>query len=171
MKPAPHVVVAVGIGYLLGRTRKMRLALMIAAASATGKFGGTRQLLQQGVKRLAASPELGKITDSVRGELLESAKSAAIAAASGRIESLNSRIQDQISMPHKSRRGEDTDEPEPDDEEFDEVDEYEDEDEGADEDEQPEEEPTPSRRVSSQPSGTRQARGASGKSPVQRARR
>ena len=164
MKPAPQVVVAVGIGYLLGRTRKGRLALMIAAASATGKFGGVRQLLQQGAKRLAASPELGKITDSVRGELLESAKSAAITAASGRIESLNSRIQDQATLLPRKRRHGAADE-EPDDEEFteaDEVDEYDDEAEYDDEqpDEQPEEEPRPRRKS-----------GTSSRSPVRRTRR
>ncbi|PXY23527.1 hypothetical protein [Prauserella endophytica] len=94
MKGGAQVAAAVGAGYLLGRTRKMRLALMIAAAGATGKLGGApRELLQQGVKRLAASPELSKITDSVRGDLVDAARSAAMAAASSRIDSLNDRLQ------------------------------------------------------------------------------
>jgi hypothetical protein len=172
VKPGPQVVVAVGVGYLLGRTRKMRLALMIAAAGATGKLGvGPRQLLQQGFKQLAASPELGKITETVRGDLLDAAKSAAITAASGRIESLNSRLQDQVSAPTKRRRSKEAEEP--DDEgdegyaEADEVDEYDDEDDLEDESD---EEPKASGRRSRQ-SSTRQARGASTRSPVRRARR
>ncbi|MFD2395649.1 hypothetical protein ACFSVJ_00100 [Prauserella oleivorans] len=69
---------------------------MIAAAGATGKLGTSpRELLQQGAKRLAESPELTKITESIRGELLDAAKTAAVTAASSRLDSLNQRLQDQ----------------------------------------------------------------------------
>ncbi|MFF5992712.1 hypothetical protein [Prauserella flavalba] len=92
----------------------MRLALMIAAAGATGRLGGTpRELLQQGVKRLAASPELGKITESVRGELLDAARSAAMTAASSRIDSLNDRLQSTAGRGGKAR-----DEEQPEDEDY-----------------------------------------------------
>lgn len=93
MKGGARVAMGVGVGYLLGRTRKMRLALMVAAAGATGTLGGSpRELLQRGLKQLSSSPELGKITESVRGELLDAAKAAAVTAASSRIESLSDRI-------------------------------------------------------------------------------
>jgi hypothetical protein len=36
MKSGTRVAIGVAAGYLLGRTRKMRLALMIAAAGVTG---------------------------------------------------------------------------------------------------------------------------------------
>lgn len=162
MKPGPQVVVAVGIGYLLGRTRKMRLALMIAAAGATGKVGvGPRQLLQQGYKRLAASPELNKITESLRGELLSAAKAAAMSAATSRVESLNSRLQDQVNIPGQRRRHEE--EP-PDDDEIQDA-EY---DEDDYEEEEPEEEEAPRKRSASR---ARQTRSGTTSSPVRRARR
>ncbi|WP_199433058.1 hypothetical protein [Qaidamihabitans albus] len=94
MKRGAQVAMGVGAGYLLGRTRKMRLALMMAGAGATGRLGvSPGELVQRGAKRLTASPELGRLTETVRGELLGAAKSAAATAASGRIESLNERIQ------------------------------------------------------------------------------
>lgn len=112
MKSGPRMAVAVGIGYILGRTRKMKLALMIAGASATGRLGeAPRRLLQQGYKKLAASPEFGKVRDSVRGELLTAAKTAAMTAATSRIESLSSRIQQGAGVPGTRRRGEEREEP------------------------------------------------------------
>jgi hypothetical protein len=161
VKPGPRVVAAVGLGYLLGRTRKMRLALMIAMAGASGKFGGPRQLLQQGVQRLAASGELAKITDSLRGELMSAAKAAAMTAATSRIDSLNSRLQDQLSIPGQRHR--DDQEP-PEDEEIPE-DEY-DEDEFGEE--EPEDEEAPRERSSS---NGRRARAGASRSPVRRTRR
>jgi hypothetical protein len=94
MNSGAQTAAALAAGYFLGRTRKMRLALMIAAAGATGKLGtGPRELVQQGVKRLSESAEFSKITESVRGELLDAAKSAATAAATNRIGALNERLQ------------------------------------------------------------------------------
>jgi hypothetical protein len=94
MRSGARVAMGVGAGYLLGRTRKMRLALMIAAAGANGTFGGTpRQLLQQGVKQLSASPELADIGKTVRGELLTATRSAALAAASRRVDAWSDRLQ------------------------------------------------------------------------------
>ncbi|MFC9841426.1 hypothetical protein ACFVKB_47930 [Rhodococcus sp. NPDC127530] len=94
MKTKGQMAVAVGAGYMLGRTHRMKMALMLAAAGATGKFpGGPRDLLQRGTKMLASSPEFAKIGDTVRGELVNAAKAAAVTAASQRINSLNNRLQ------------------------------------------------------------------------------
>jgi hypothetical protein len=94
MKAKGQVALAVGAGYMLGRTHRMKMALMLAAAGATGRFpGGPRVLLERGTKMLASSPEVAKIGESVRGELLNAARAAAVTAASQRIESLNSRLQ------------------------------------------------------------------------------
>lgn len=95
MKPGARIALGVGAGYLLGRTKKMRLALMIAAAGATGRSGTSpTKLLQHGLKQLGSSPELGKLTDVARDELLGAVKAAAVTAASSRIESLTERLQD-----------------------------------------------------------------------------
>ncbi|MFD2420931.1 hypothetical protein [Amycolatopsis pigmentata] len=97
MKTGGRIALGVGAGYLLGRTRKMRLALMIAAAGATGTVGSPRQLVQRGLKQLASSQELGKLTEVARDELMNAAKAAAVTAASSRIDSLNERLQDRSS--------------------------------------------------------------------------
>ncbi|HKS49761.1 MAG TPA: hypothetical protein VJT49_32585 [Amycolatopsis sp.] len=92
MKGGGRIALGVGIGYLLGRTRKMRLALSIAAAGATRAIS-PRDLLQRGLKQLGGAGELGKLTDTARGELLNAAKAAAATAASSRIDALNDRLQ------------------------------------------------------------------------------
>ena len=94
MKGGARIAVGVGIGYMLGRTHKMRLALMLAGAGLSGRLPGTPQeLMKRGVSALGSSPELGKITESVRGELLGAARAAAVTAASNQIDSLNERLQ------------------------------------------------------------------------------
>lgn len=100
MKPGgARVAVGIGLGYLLGRTRKMRLALMVAAAGLSGNAGSPRALVQQGLKQLASSPELSKIAETARGELLDAAKSAAIGVATSRIDSLSDRLQERAGVP------------------------------------------------------------------------
>ncbi|WSG63335.1 hypothetical protein OHB12_21005 [Nocardia sp. NBC_01730] len=96
MKAGARIAVGVGVGYVLGRTRKMRLALSLAGAvMARRSSGGPQELLQRGTSLISSSPELAKITDTVRGELLGAARAAAVTAASHRIDSLNSRLQQQ----------------------------------------------------------------------------
>jgi hypothetical protein len=110
MKGGARVALAVAAGYLLGRTKKMRLALMVAAAGATGSLGGSpKDLLKRGIAQLGSVPELAELTDTVRGELLSAAKAAAVTAASNQITSLSGRLQDGI-----TGRGQDRDEDEAD---------------------------------------------------------
>lgn len=93
MRSGARVALGVGAGYLLGRTRKMRLAFMIAAAGATGRFGVTpTELVVRGVRKVLDTPELNEVAELVRGELADAVRSAAIAATSGRVEALNERL-------------------------------------------------------------------------------
>ncbi|MGW0241289.1 hypothetical protein ACWDXF_12010, partial [Micromonospora chalcea] len=59
MKSGARVALAVGFGYLLGRRRKMRTALTLAAAVAAGRAsqrpGGIKRL---GADLMGASPQL-----------------------------------------------------------------------------------------------------------------
>ena len=88
------VALAVGAGYFLGRTRKMRLALMLAAAGVTGKFPTTpTALAAQGLKSLGASADVSQLSQQLRGEVLNAAKAAALAAAMKQVDSLNDRLQ------------------------------------------------------------------------------
>jgi len=96
MKGGTQAAMAIGIGYLLGRRRKMRMATVLAAAAATGGLGGIGgAALKRGAKLLGSTemlskvaPQFGEIADTVRGDLLDAGKSAAAAAVNGRIESL-----------------------------------------------------------------------------------
>ncbi|WP_172650891.1 hypothetical protein [Rhodococcus opacus] len=89
-----QMALAVGAGYMLGRTHKMKLALMLAGAGASSRFpSGSLGVLGQSGKLLADSPEVAKLGETVRKELMNAAKTAAVTAASRRIDSLNSRLQ------------------------------------------------------------------------------
>lgn len=96
MKDGLKVALAVLAGYYLGRRRKLGLvavlALIILANRLRGE-GTAGGLLQQGVKVLGgASPELGKITERVRGDLLDIGKAAVVAATSKQIDALSDRL-------------------------------------------------------------------------------
>lgn len=94
MANGAKVALAVGAGYLLGRTRKGRLALMLAAAGITGKFP-TRpgDLVAHGLKSLGGSAELGQLGEQLRGDVLGAARSAALTAVTHQVDSLNDRLQ------------------------------------------------------------------------------
>jgi hypothetical protein len=96
MKKASNVALAIGAGYLLGRKRKGRLALVLAGAAATGKLGGVAtQAIKRGGSLVGSSeavgdlsPELGKVMGTVKGDLADAGKAAVRAAAAGRINRL-----------------------------------------------------------------------------------
>jgi len=100
MKCSAQTALALGVGYILGRRRKMRLATMLAVGAATGgaaKLGPAA--LRQGTKYLgktdivgALGPQVTEIVNTVRGELLDAAKGAATAAVTSRIDSLSDNL-------------------------------------------------------------------------------
>jgi hypothetical protein len=100
MKGGVQTALALGVGYILGRRRKMRLATMLALGAATGgaaKLGPAA--LRQGTKYLgktdiagALGPQVTEIVNTVRGELLDAAKGAATAAVTSRIDSLSDNL-------------------------------------------------------------------------------
>ncbi|MEV6431651.1 hypothetical protein [Nocardia sp. NPDC051463] len=94
MKGGTRIAIGVGIGYLLGRTHKMRFALMMAGAAMSRRSSGVpAELLKQGTSLLKSSPQLTQLTDTVRGELLGAVRSAAVTAASNRIDAFNARLE------------------------------------------------------------------------------
>lgn len=108
MKPAARVALGVGIGYFLGRIKKMRVTMMLAGAGMTGKLpSNPQELLQRSASMLGSSPEISKITESVRGELVHAARAAAVTAASNRIDALNERLQSRASGGGRSEEPED----------------------------------------------------------------
>lgn len=115
MKTGVRIAVAVGVGYLLGRTRKLRLALTLAGIGASGRLGGRPAgLVKQGTKLVGSSPELKALSETVRGRLVEAGKTAAMTAASSRIDALSDRLQERTRTlsrpPIPGRAGEEGDE-------------------------------------------------------------
>jgi hypothetical protein len=85
-----EVAAAVGAGYLLGRTRQLKLAVKIARAGGRSPRG-PQDLLVQGSEFLASSPEIAGLGDSVRDELLDTAAATA-EAGRGQAASFRDRV-------------------------------------------------------------------------------
>src|ERR671914_2080623 len=96
VKCGVRVALGVAGGYLLGRTKKMKLAMMLGGMAAGRRAGGPGQLLAQGTKLLGQSPELTRLTDELRGRLLEAAKGAAVAMATRQVENLTERVVNRV---------------------------------------------------------------------------
>ncbi len=96
MKDGLKVALAVIAGYYLGRHHKLRLALVLALAILAARLkgeGAAGALLEQVPKILGgAAPDLGKITERVRGDLLDIGKAAAMRATSRQIDSLSDKL-------------------------------------------------------------------------------
>ncbi|MBY8882221.1 hypothetical protein [Actinacidiphila acidipaludis] len=131
---------AVTGGYLLGRFRKARWALVLAGAVAgrqlrsNGRGGTAAQLLK--------SPEIGKLTGNLRGQLASAGKAAAVAATARQMDALSDRLAERTEA---LRAGPDDSSEESDEDEADATEPEEDEDEAEDqeedEDQQEEEQP------------------------------
>ena len=66
-------------GYLVGRTKKMRLVLTLAAAAGGGRLSsGTGGVAAQVTKTLASSPEATVLVQQLAGPLATAAKAAAV---------------------------------------------------------------------------------------------
>ena len=106
MKGGTQAALALGVGYVLGRRRKMRLTTMLAVGAATGGVGGLGgAALKRGMKMLGSTeavgkfaPQLGELADTVRSDLMDAGKAAAAAAVTSRIESLTDSLQERAEM-------------------------------------------------------------------------
>lgn len=114
MKSGPRIATAVAIGYILGRTRRMKLAITVGSVLAGRKLGADpKELLQKAGKLASASPELSQLSDTVRGQLLEAARTAATAAASNKIDALGESLTERaakVRAPASARGSTETDE-------------------------------------------------------------
>lgn len=92
MNSGARIGLAVGAGYLLGRRRKLRKALVLAAAVAAGRAskesGG---LLAAGTRLLQSSPQLGNL-GKLGGPLAAAGKAAATAAAGSGIDAVSGKL-------------------------------------------------------------------------------
>lgn len=80
-------------GYLLGRTKQMKFALMMGSWAAGQKFGSPAELLSKGTELLNKSPEFARLNEEVREKLLDAGKAAVIAAATQRVTTLTDSVE------------------------------------------------------------------------------
>jgi hypothetical protein len=113
MKCGAQVALAVAGGYVLGRRKKTRLALMLGGAALTGRIpGAAGQLVRSGTKALGSSdilskatPALGEVGDMVKGDLTSVAKRAAATAISTQIESLSDQLRNRADAMRQESTG------------------------------------------------------------------
>lgn len=103
-------------GYLLGRTKKFKLALMVGGlAAGRGLSTNPSALLKQGGDVLRSNSELNKLVEQARGGLMDAGKAAMIAAASSRLDAVSGRLSDRASslgsaVPSRGGKASDDDE-------------------------------------------------------------
>jgi hypothetical protein len=96
MKCGARVAIGVAGGYFLGRTKKMKLALMLGGLAAGRRAGGPGELLGQGMKLVGSSPELAALRDQLTGRLVDAGKEAVMAVAARQIGSLTDRVSERV---------------------------------------------------------------------------
>jgi hypothetical protein len=102
MKGGARTAVAIGVGYYLGRRRKMRTATVLALGAATGGLGSLGPAaIKRGTKMLSNTdlagslgPQVNEIVETVRGDLLDAGRAAATAAVTSRLESFADNLHD-----------------------------------------------------------------------------
>lgn len=101
MKGSMQAATAIGIGYVLGRRKKFRTAAIVAAGMTVGGTTVGALVLKRGMKMLGnvdavqkVAPQLGDLTDVVRGDLVSAGKAAATAAVSNRVDALTGSLHD-----------------------------------------------------------------------------
>ncbi|WP_399894068.1 hypothetical protein ACGH7X_36620 [Streptomyces sp. BBFR51] len=86
---------AVAGGYLLGRTKKAKLAFAVGSYLAGRRIGlSPGQVLSQGLGDLQRMPQVRELTEQVRGELLTAGRAAVTAAANRRLTGLADTLRD-----------------------------------------------------------------------------
>ncbi|HEX2299247.1 MAG TPA: hypothetical protein VHH34_12155 [Pseudonocardiaceae bacterium] len=93
MKHGGRVMLAVAGGYFLGRTKKMKLAIMLAGVASGNKIArDPTQLLAQGARLVQSNPQFAALGDQVRDRLVEAGKGVAVAVVSRQMDSLSERL-------------------------------------------------------------------------------
>jgi hypothetical protein len=113
MKSGARIALAVGFGYVLGRRRKLRTALTLAAAVAAGRAsqqpGGLKKIASD---LLNVNPQLGNLT-KLGAPLATAGKAAATAAAGSGIDALSGKLRGSAdALRRTSGRGRPEEEPE-----------------------------------------------------------
>ncbi|WP_406115041.1 histone protein [Streptomyces sp. NBC_01014] len=149
---------AVAAGYVLGRTKKGKLAIGLASLVAGQQLPlNPRELVSMGARKLAANPQVAPLIEQARGDVLDAGRTALSATANRRLEAVADALQERTNALLEPPPDEDEDHDE-------EEDEDEPEDEEPEEEEEEEEEEEPPRRRP-----TKRSAGAAKKTPSKKA--
>src|SRR6476620_3202679 len=111
MSAASKIALGVASGYLLGRRKKLRLAITVGSMLAGQKIAtNPKALLSQGSELIEQNPELAKLAEQVRNQLFQAARAAAIATANSRMDALSDSIRERSDRLALGRGQEDSDE-------------------------------------------------------------
>lgn len=100
MNTTAKIALAASGGYFLGRTKKMKLAAMLALFLAGQKLPKSPvELLQQGAGALAKSDQFKELSQQVTGSLLEAGKVAASRSAERWLTGVGDKLRDGIPGP------------------------------------------------------------------------
>lgn len=128
-------------GYVLGRTKKGKLAVTAVTYLVGRRLGGPRQLAAEGMRRIGEVPQVADLGEQIRSEGVDAVRNAVTAVAGRRMGALA----DKVSSRAAGLTGKDqSDEDEGDDEARDEA-------EGEEPDDEPEEEPEDNEPEDSEP--------------------
>jgi hypothetical protein len=110
MSAGAKIAAAVASGYLLGRTKKLKLAITVGGMLAGKKIAtDPRSLMKQGAELIESNPELSKLQDQIRSQLFDAARKAAVASAGQRMNMLSDSIRERSERLSLSRGQEDED--------------------------------------------------------------
>ncbi|WP_051879453.1 hypothetical protein [Streptomyces sp. NRRL B-24720] len=139
-------------GYVLGRTKKGKLALSVGTYLAGKRLGlEPRQLATEGMRMLGEIPQVAEVQDQLKGEFLEAGRKAVTAAATRGMEALADTLRDRtanLGEKDEAEPEEEHEEEEPE-EEYEEEEPEEEEEAAPEEDEKEPERERPQRRRSS----------------------
>lgn len=110
MSGTARTVAAVAGGYLLGRTKKMKLAIMMAGLMAGKKLPTSGKDLQEQLRSLVDSnPEIAGLVKQVQGNLNQAARAAAVTAATHQVNRFADTLHDRAESLRSGPQDEDGD--------------------------------------------------------------
>lgn len=111
MNTGTKIALAASGGYLLGRTKKAKLALAFGLFLAGRKLPKSPlELVQQGAGALSKNPQVAELTEQVKGSLFDAGKAAAGRSAERWLSSVGDRLREGIPTPDVSGKQADQDE-------------------------------------------------------------
>lgn len=95
MGTGTRVAAATALGYVLGRSKKLKLAIAVGGALAGKRLAGdTRGLLQRASDGIDANERLSGLSSEARKQLVEAGRSAAMSVATHRVDAISDALRE-----------------------------------------------------------------------------